>query len=381
MRFLIPFLLCASTFVACKKESESKQDPAAPREQTDTPAPPSPGFTASQEPSLTLVIDQGPFFAGSHYPISLTLSDERGETKTVDGQCTSSDGGVVTLDSSVAFAALAPGEAVITCLVGDLTAQAAVTIVQAPLTHIAVVDPGAVLVGKTVQLEATGTRGQAVVIIPASWSLENASVGATLSADGRFSASKAGIFTVVAQNGNLTATLAILVKERPLKVSATQFWTFEAEDDQLVFNSPWDDKPGSDVVLDANDAKVPTHAKECAKKALESLDEAFSDAAIVTRLERLKELNATKKVVVLVNAIPDEQYKPLLNDLDRDAYFWHANSMRERPSLAMSRFTAGQWVWEVIAFPKDGCMMPSSDEMVRYLDYATTRLTSKKEGV
>jgi hypothetical protein len=49
--------------------------------------------------------------------------------------------------------------------------------------------------------------------------------------------------------------------------------------------------------------------------------------------------------------------------------------MREatRPSLAMSRFQQGSWVWEVIASPGE-CLQPDTRDIQRYLDYVITRL-------
>ncbi|MBI4545988.1 MAG: Ig-like domain-containing protein [Gemmatimonadetes bacterium] len=111
--------------------------------------------------------------------------------------------------------ALAPGRAHIAAQAGALTAETTVTVRANPVRSLAVSVPAApARVGDVVALAATArdAAGEAVRDVPARWSV--AGPGASLEPDGRFVASRPGLYPVVASVGGVAASAAIRVLPR-----------------------------------------------------------------------------------------------------------------------------------------------------------------------
>lgn len=285
---------------------------------------------------------------------------------------------LATISSDGVLTPVHAGKVQVIATLEQVSQSVAVEIVEpVPLTNFVISDPGPLAIDAPVQLKATGAHAGVTSDIVATWSLVNPTEGVQLSADGQFRASVAGVFTVQAQAEGLTIKFDLTVRDRSLNYTESQFWVYEFSRDRLKFNDPWDKEDGDAIIHDVNDPKVPEFAKSCFKKSQEALNAALMKDAIAKRVGDLLKQKATSDVTILVNVLPTAEAKENLKRRDRDAYFWQSNSLKERPTFSMNKFNVGQWVWEVIAYPDEGCDQPSETDMIRYLDYAASRLAKR----
>jgi hypothetical protein len=235
-----------------------------------------------------------------------------------------------------------------------------------------IVSEGAFIVGHKKLLKAmasyeTGVQRE----VPATWDLVTNEAEASLDVDGRLKASKTGKVVVRAQFSDKAAQATFTFQEPMLRHREIQFWVYRLNRDILSFNNPWDKEPGNGIVRVPND--VPDYGRSCLDEARQRFSEVQAQEDVKNRIGELIANGSTAQLIFLVNVVPVDGRRNDLRRLDRDAYFWHWNRESERPSLAMSRFKEGSWVWEVIASPSE-CLQPDEMEIQRYLDYVATRL-------
>jgi hypothetical protein len=150
-----------------------------------------------------------------------------------------------------------------------------------------------------------------------------------------------------------------------------QFGVYRIDKEKISFNSPWDKEPGHAIARSAEN--LPPMATDCLQRAKDRFAELQNQAEVKNRLEAALANGATSQLIFLMNVVMVDGRRNELRRLDRDAYFWHWTREDLRPSLAVSKFQEGAWVWEVIVSPT-ACVQPDAKEMMRYLDYATSRL-------
>jgi hypothetical protein len=156
-----------------------------------------------------------------------------------------------------------------------------------------------------------------------------------------------------------------------LRLKEEQFWVYRLNREFLSFNSPWDKEAGHAIVL--TPTNVPDFARNCLEQAKQNFSIMQHEPAMKERLAALIGAGATAQLIFMVNVVPVDGRRNDLRRLDRDAYFWHWTREDQRPSLSMSIFQKGSWVWEVIASPGE-CHQPDTKEIPRYLDYVAMRL-------
>ncbi len=83
------------------------------------------------------------------------------------------------------------------------------------------------------------------------------------------------------------------------------------------------------------------------------------------------------RVMLVINVLPQQSLYRQLASLDREPYFWHWNEDGRVPSVALSNYRRGSFVWEVVASP-ERCMQPPSQTVLDYLNYAARRLSLKR---
>jgi hypothetical protein len=207
--------------------------------------------------------------------------------------------------------------------------------------------------------------------VPAEWTLVSNEAGATLEKEGHIKAKKQGKVLVRAAFGGQLAEAEFTSEEPMLKHKEDQFWVYRLNREFLSFNSPWDKVTGNGIVRSPKD--MPDFAKDCLDEARQNFSIIQNQASVKERFGALIGGGATAQLIFLVNVVPVDGRRSDLRRLDRDAYFWHWMREDQRPSLSMSRFQQGSWVWEVIASPSE-CLQPDPKEIQRYLDYVAMRL-------
>lgn len=253
-------------------------------------------------------------------------------------------------------AAPAPGEPVPTESVVSLSIQS----------------EGAFLIGHKKKLRAIAQYDSGIQRdVPAQWTLVINEALATLDSDGLIEANKQGKAVVLAAFGGQQAEAEFTSEEPILKHKENQFWVYRQNRELLSFNSPWDKVAGNGIIRSSKD--MPAFAKDCLDQAKQNFSVIQDQASVKKRFGALIGGGTTAQLIFLVNVVPVDGRRSDLRRLDRDAYFWHWMREDERPSLAMSRFQQGSWVWEVIASPGE-CLQPDPKEIQRYLDYVAMRL-------
>lgn len=231
---------------------------------------------------------------------------------------------------------------------------------------------GAFLIGHRKKLRAMAQYESGLQRdVPAEWTLVSNEAGATLEGDGHLKAKKKGKVVVRAAFGGQLAEAEFTSEEPMLKLKEDQFWVYRLNRELLSFNSPWDKVAGNGIVRSSKD--MPEFAKDCLDEAKQNFSIIQNEASVKERLGALIGGGTTAQLIFLVNVVPVDGRRSVLRRLDRDAYFWHWMREDQRPSLSMSRFQQGSWVWEVIASPGE-CLQPDPKEIQRYLDYVAMRL-------
>ncbi|HET9236072.1 MAG TPA: hypothetical protein VFO10_02405 [Oligoflexus sp.] len=231
---------------------------------------------------------------------------------------------------------------------------------------------GAFLIGHKKKLRAIAQYDAGVQRdVPAVWTLVTNEAEATLDSDGHIKAKKKGKVGVRAAFGGQLAEAEFTSEEPMLKHKEDQFWVYRLNREMLSFNSPWDKVAGNGIVRSSKD--MPDFAKDCLDEARQNFSIIQNQASVKERFGALIGGGTTAQLIFLVNVVPVDGRRSDLRRLDRDAYFWHWMREDQRPSLTMSRFQQGSWVWEVIASPGE-CLQPDPKEIQRYLDYVAMRL-------
>jgi hypothetical protein len=252
---------------------------------------------------------------------------------------------------------------------------ASTTVEPAPtegVTSLSIFSEGAFLIGHRKQLRAiarykTGLKRD----VPAQWSLVTNEADAALEDAGRVRARKKGKLVVRAQFGGQVAEAEFRVDEPILRHKEDQFWVYRLDQNFVLFNTPWDKVPGHGIIRSPQN--MPGYAKNCLEEARQSFSVLQNEDAMKERFGAAIGSGATSQLIYMVNVVPQDGRRNDLRRQDRDAYFWHWTREDTRPSLAMSRFQQGSWVWEVIASPGE-CLQPDAREIQRYLDYVIARL-------
>ncbi len=240
------------------------------------------------------------------------------------------------------------------------------------VTSLSIQVEGAFLIGHRKKLRAIahyeeGTSRE----VPAQWTLITNEADATLEADGHLRAKKTGKVSVRAGFGGQLAEAEFRIEEPVLRHKEDQFWVYRLNRDYLSFNTPWDKETGHGIVR--SPGNIANFAKDCLDQAKQSFSLVHNEPSMKERFGALIGNGATVQLIFLVNVVPLDGRRNDLRRLDRDAYFWHWTREDARPSLAMSRFQQGSWVWEVIASPSE-CLQPDIKEILRYLDYVALRI-------
>ncbi len=231
---------------------------------------------------------------------------------------------------------------------------------------------GAFLIGHRKRLRAIAHYQEgATREVPALWTLISNEADATLEADGHLRAKKIGNVSVRAEFGGQLAEVEFRIEEPMLRHKEDQFWVYRLNREYVSFNTPWDKEAGHGIVR--SPANIANFAKDCLEQAKQSFSLVHNEPTMKERFGALIGSGATAQLIFLLNVVPLDGRRNDLRRLDRDAYFWHWTREDARPSLAMSRFQEGSWVWEVIASPGE-CLQPDIKEIRRYLDYVAARL-------
>jgi hypothetical protein len=231
---------------------------------------------------------------------------------------------------------------------------------------------GAFLIGHKKNLRAIAQYNSGVPRdVPAQWTLVTNEADAKLDNEGHIKAKRQGKVGVRAAFGGQLAEAEFTSEEPMLKHKEDQFWVYRQNGGLLSFNSPWDKVAGHGIVRSSKN--MPDFAKACLDEAKQNFSVIQNQASVKERLGALIGGGATAQLIFLVNVVPKDGRRSDLRRLDRDAYFWHWMREDQRPSLAMSRFQQGSWVWEVIASPGE-CLQPDPKDIQRYLDYVAMRL-------
>lgn len=240
------------------------------------------------------------------------------------------------------------------------------------VTSLSIQSEGAFLIGHKKKLRAiaqyeSGTQRD----VPAQWTLVTNEADASLDAEGHLRAKKIGKVVVRAEFGGQLAEAEFNIEEPILRQKENQFWIYRLNRDLLLFNNPWDKVAGNSIIRSSKN--VPDYAKDCLDQAKQNFSVVQNEPSMKERFGALLGGGATAQLIFMVNVVPVDGRRNDLRRLDRDAYFWHWTREDQRPSLTMSRFQQGSWVWEVIASPGE-CVQPDTKEIQRYLDYVATRL-------
>lgn len=240
------------------------------------------------------------------------------------------------------------------------------------VTSLSIRSEGAFLIGHKKKLRAiaqyeTGTKRD----VAAQWALISNEANAALDAEGHLQAKKVGKVVVRAEFGGQLAEAEFHSEEPMLRHKEDQFWVYRLNREFLSFNSPWDKQAGHGIIRSPKD--MPDFAKSCLDEAKQNFSLIQNEPTMKERFGTLIGNGATAQLIFMVNVVPVDGRRNDLRRLDRDAYFWHWTREDTRPSLAMSRFQQGSWVWEVIASPGE-CLQPETKEIQRYLDYVAMRL-------
>lgn len=232
---------------------------------------------------------------------------------------------------------------------------------------------GVLLVSQKKQLKAIASYQEPAVSreAPARWSLMSNEADASLTADGIIVARKPGKVMVKAKFAGHVAVAELEFILAMLNFKEEQFWVYRFAKEKLSFNSPWDKEAGSAIERSAQN--LPPMATDCLQQAKERFAELQNQAEIKNRLAAALAHGSTSQLIFLINVVAVDGRRNELRRLDRDAYFWHWTREDLRPSLAVSKFQEGAWVWEAIVSPA-ACVQPDATEMMRFLDYATSRL-------
>ncbi|MFW7378915.1 MAG: hypothetical protein ACOH5I_08925 [Oligoflexus sp.] len=166
------------------------------------------------------------------------------------------------------------------------------------------------------------------------------------------------------------------IKFGNIEISEFQFWIYQSVDQNLVFNSPWDETPGDDIKRDREG--IPSYVDSCLVRTLEVIETTMTQEKISLLFEHLQKQGATTQLIILVNGIDQDSLQSKLRWLDRDVYFWHWTPRDgQKPVISLSDFSQAKaeskWVWEVIATPLR-CIQPNRNELIRYLEYASALL-------
>ena len=161
-------------------------------------------------------------------------------------------------------------------------------------------------------------------------------------------------------------------------VLTSKFWIYEVDERQdLVFNLPWDEQPGDASINVASDPRVPEFARICLMTSEQALRERLSNPANAAVWVQLEQAGATQRITIIINVLPRQNLYRQLARLDREPYFWHWNEDSRVPSLALSNYRRGSFVWEAVATPET-CSQPPSQNLSEYLNYAARRLAIKR---
>ncbi|NRA63972.1 MAG: hypothetical protein HRU19_05780 [Pseudobacteriovorax sp.] len=149
----------------------------------------------------------------------------------------------------------------------------------------------------------------------------------------------------------------------------SQVWVFQ-EDKAWT---PWQDDY-EPLALDSD--LVTEDARACLESAQAQLESALADEDMKALIETVLAAQGTERIIALVSDVKRYSSNSWFEGkyIDRDPYFWHWNQDKKVPSLAMSRFDRGAWVWES-SLTRGVCKHPSIPEMKRYLEYAAKRLS------
>ncbi len=156
-----------------------------------------------------------------------------------------------------------------------------------------------------------------------------------------------------------------------LKEVTSEFWIHRLDHEQLLFNAPWDAESGESIQRDQTG--MPPYAISCREEALKASARWFASPEVAALWLLLYEAGAPRDVLVVVNVLPEDLTVDRMKRIDRDAYFWLWPRRDMRPTLSLTNFRQGTWVWEVLAAPSS-CVQPDPKEATRYLTYAGQRL-------
>lgn len=148
-----------------------------------------------------------------------------------------------------------------------------------------------------------------------------------------------------------------------------QYWVYQDGE----FQAPWDSSNPSAVTAPETLRPVTESCRVASQKAL---NEALSDDEVNQLFAQIYALGGTQKLTLVTSDTGELRPESKYAQRDRAAYFWHWNQDRKLPSLAMSRFDRGTWVWESNVY-RERCTHPDLKEMKRYLKYAIQRLKAK----
>ena len=190
------------------------------------------------------------------------------------------------------------------------------------------------------------------------------------SALGYFCARQAKIQKISCENGRTVFSEEEFNQLSCRNVHQVQFWTYT----NGRFNTPWDLQPGDGISGNPNAQSEKTN--ECLKVSRKKLQDTLNDSEVMDLLRRMVDLGATPRFVLMMSTMDQGPAENPFQGRDRDAYFWHWNQDGREPSIAMSRFDKGTWVWES-SLAEGKCSHPDREEMLRYLRYAKSRLQLK----
>ncbi|RZA27447.1 MAG: hypothetical protein EOP10_00050 [Proteobacteria bacterium] len=307
---------------------------------------------------------------------------------------------VLSLSPDGTVQALAPGKAQI---VARYSGSIAEDIASEPLTievkaneesTLQIKGPQTYIVGKTFTLTTSLNQGDTSTEVQAILSILEQNTDLKQTSAGVFLATKSGRAVILAKHDGLEVTREIIIEAPSPEIIGVQYWVHKKINGKLTFNTPWDEQPGDDIKH--NEVGIPPYALTCASEAKEALIQHFNSSVEKQLFADLLSKGVPSALSILVTTVEndaDNGQTPDLARLDRQAYFWRwhwKNQIREsetgsvktvypKPSLALTRFAEGEWLYEVIASPTK-CTLPSRSEMIRYLEYAKTRAPFKIQG-
>jgi hypothetical protein len=352
---------------------------------------------------LKVVLDKDTLLVGDTANLSAYLIDATGREINADQVSWALQGPsqVVQLDSTGRLIALAAGSATITARYSGPLAQ---DISAAPLTVIVsgtvlpqvlkIVDPGIQTVGTPFQLKAqlvSETGAQDVIV---EWSIADADGILKLDRRQRFVAAQPGKAKVLATYGEYKAQFEVEIAYPQIAIKEIQFWVHQSTQGTLTFNTPWDEVEGDGIKRDREG--IADYATACADNAKAQIESILKTQIAQDAFGPLTVKGVPPVLTILVNVVDNDRPSTFvqLRKLDRDAYFWHWHwvnkwfntTTREieevvaKPSLALTRFDQGEWIYEVIASPEN-CRQPKEADIYRYAAYAKTRKPFKKQEI